>query len=81
MLSSEASRAEAMEQIPALVEEITLTPDAEGLRLDIKGELAGILQLAAAQKGTAASLAGSGRLAEQVQMVAGTGFEPVTFRL
>ena len=81
VLSSEATRAEAMEQVRALVEEITLTPDAEGLRLDIKGELAGILQLASAQKGTAASRVGSGRLAEQVKVVAGTGFEPVTFRL
>ena len=70
-----------MEQVRALVEEITLTPEADGLRIDIKGELAGILQLASAQKATAASQVGSGRLAEQVKMVAGTGFEPVTFRL
>ena len=81
ILQDETKRAEAMEQIRALVEGITITPDAGGLRVELKGELAGILQLASAQKGTAASEVGSGRLAEQVKVVAGIGFEPMTFRL
>ena len=81
VLEVEATRAEAIEQVRALVQTITITPEGAGLKIDIAGELAGILQLASAQKGTAASRVGSGRLAEQVKVVAGTGFEPVTFRL
>ena len=54
-----------------LVEAIILTPENGALRIDLKGELAGILAMA--QKTTAAGEVASGRLAEQIKMVAGTG--------
>jgi site-specific DNA recombinase len=45
----------------------------------LKGELAGILALAADSK-KPGSVRAAG-LAEQIKMVAGIGFEPMTFRL
>ena len=48
---------------------------ADGFRIEVRGELANILSLAA----------GSSRKAEvlheQIKLVAGVGFEPTTFRL
>ena len=57
---------------------IVLTPDAESgeLQIEVRGDLAGILTIALERKKPADGAAGS-----QVEMVAGTGFEPVTFRL
>jgi site-specific DNA recombinase len=56
-----------------------LVPNGKALRIELKGELAGILALAAErQKPGGLSAAG---LAEQIKMVAGRGFEPLTFRL
>ena len=53
-----------------LVEAIILAPENGALRIDLKGELAGILAMA--QKKTAAGEVASGRLVEQIKMVAGT---------
>jgi hypothetical protein len=59
---------------------VVLTPDGQakgGLRIDLGGELAGILALATEYKGV-----GSGSILErQAKLVAGIGFEPMTFRL
>jgi site-specific DNA recombinase len=56
-----------------------LTPEQGRLRIDLKGELAGILALAAGEKKKPGF---EGRaLAEQINLVAGRGFEPLTFRL
>jgi hypothetical protein len=55
-------------------------PDGQaegGLRIDLEGELAGILALATEHKG----VGGGTDLRGQAKLVAGTGFEPVTFRL
>ncbi len=46
-----------------------LTPEGGALRVDLKGELAGILAIT--QNKTAAPGVRSGRLAEQVKMVVG----------
>ena len=57
-----------------------LTPEREALQIDVRGELASILALAEGarrDKGAGAT----GALCAQIKMVAGTGFEPVTFRL
>lgn len=88
-LQQEETRARAAELIRSLVSRIVLTPAADGLRIDLHGDLAGILTIAAA--GTAkpqttnsprSCEAGcSGDLVEQVKMVAGAGFEPAAFRL
>ena len=77
-IQSEDIREEAWEVIRSLVDEILLTPEDGELRIDLKGELAGILSLAAGKKKPDAQL----RIGlEQIKMVAGAGFEPATFRL
>jgi hypothetical protein len=57
-----------------------LTPNEESrkLEIDLYGDLAGILGLAANKNGP---LDESDPTIQQVKLVAGTGFEPVTFRL
>ena len=78
-LNDEDNRAEAADLIRSLVDRITLTPNAEGkLDIDLYGDLAGILSLAAQIEGP---LDESDPSVVQVKMVAGAGFEPATFRL
>ena len=70
-------RAEAAEVLRGLIEEIRLIPENGRLEVELCGALAGILALAADSKKPAAE----GRGGLQATLVAGTGFEPVTFRL
>jgi site-specific DNA recombinase len=72
--------AEARELVRSLVESITLHPDGDGQRIEIRGELAAILALSSGAKDRAAA-GGADALALQVKLVAGIGFEPMTFRL
>ena len=51
-------------------------PEDGQLQIEIAGDLAGILALGDKRKRPARGAGGS-----QVTLVAGTGFEPVTFRL
>jgi len=70
-LHAPSSRDEAFDAIRSLIDEIRLVPDAGVLRIEIKGELAGILDLcreANSKKPGSLSTAG---LAEQIKMVAG----------
>jgi site-specific DNA recombinase len=70
-LHDAGSRDEAFDVIRSLIEEIRLVPVEGELRIEIKGELAGILELCDAranQKPGGLSTAG---LAEQIKMVAG----------
>jgi site-specific DNA recombinase len=60
----------------SLVKEIIPTPEDGELQIDVRGDLAGILSVSLKRNRPAG---GAGRL--QVELVAGTGFEPVTFRL
>jgi hypothetical protein len=53
-----------------LIDEIRLVPEAAELRVELKGELAGILALASDSK-KPGDLSAAG-LAEQIKMVAGT---------
>lgn len=69
-LQDPATRAEAFELIRSLIDEIRLVPDDGELRIELKGELAGILALAAGSK-KPGNLSAAG-LAEQIKMVAGT---------
>ena len=63
--------------VTSLIERIVLIPKGEGkLDIDLYGDLAGILSLAANAN---RPLDESGLL--QDKMVAGAGFEPATFRL
>ena len=52
-------------------------PENGRLEIELQGDLAGILALASDSKKPASGEAGL----VQVTLVAGTGFEPVTFRL
>jgi site-specific DNA recombinase len=78
-LRDPATRDEAFALIRSLVDEIRLVPENGALRVELQGELAGILALAADSK-KPGGLTAAG-LAEQIKMVAGVGFEPTTFRL
>ncbi len=77
-LTGEATRSEAFDIIRSLVEEIRLVPVAGSLRIELAGDLASILGLCSGAKKAAS---GDAVLLEQVKMVAGRGFEPLTFRL
>ncbi len=55
-----------------------LTPEDGELRIDLEGELAGILAMSSGGKKPAAATRGG---LEQIKLVAGVGFEPTTFRL
>ena len=79
--------AEAWELIRGLVEAITLIPEDGALRIEVRGALGAILALAE----DARSVSGprnakrlgcnAEALSVQIKLDAGTGFEPVTFRL
>jgi site-specific DNA recombinase len=72
-LHAPSSRDEAFDLIRSLIEQIRLVPDSGALRIEIKGELAGILELcreADSKKPGGLSTAG---LAEQIKIVAGEG--------
>ncbi|WP_296739687.1 recombinase family protein [Mesorhizobium sp.] len=73
---SEEKRMVASDVIRSLVREIILTPEDGELQIDVHGDLAGILAISLKSKRPAG---GAGR--SQVEMVAGIGFEPMTFRL
>jgi len=77
-LNAEGTKDEAFELIRSLVDEIVLVPVDGELALEIKGDLAGILSLCSKSK-SPSGLEPEGL--EQVKLVAGRGFEPLTFRL
>jgi site-specific DNA recombinase len=79
-LTADANRAEAADILRGLIDRIVLTPNEESkkLEIDLYGDLAGILGLAAKRNGP---LDESDPSVRQVKMVAGVGFEPTTFRL
>ena len=77
-------RAEAAEHLRALIGEIVLTPEPgrEDLRIDLHGDLAGILKIASQKRvrpGKTLDLSESGP--NKIALVAGAGFEPATFGL
>ena len=80
-LNAEGTRAEAVDLLRGLVETIVLTPEAGGYAILLKGDLAGILALAAGTKNGKTAVAGGPSAVSQVSLVAGVGFEPTTFRL
>jgi site-specific DNA recombinase len=70
-------RAQAAEVLRSLIDEVRLVPDNGRLEIELAGDLAGILALAADSKKPVTA----GRDGLQVTLVAGRGFEPLTFRL
>jgi site-specific DNA recombinase len=70
-LQREETRVEAAEIVRSLIDAITLTPENGHLRIDLTGQLAGILALASDSKKPATGV-GDGLLAvEQIKLVAG----------
>ncbi|WP_271593818.1 recombinase family protein [Bradyrhizobium sp. CCBAU 65884] len=82
-LQSEDERAEAAQVCRSLVDRVTLAPDGEELAIILRGDLAAILRFAAGKK-SPDFLSEAGALdvlLSQASVVAGIGFEPMTFRL
>ena len=82
-LGDEDRKVEAVEVLRTLVDQVSLVPEDDGLSIVLRGDLAAILTFAANKKRpdflSEAGLLGD--LISPVSVVAGTGFEPVTFRL
>ena len=68
---------ESMRQV-IRIDEIVLVPEGGELKVELRGDLAGILSLCSASK-SPSGLSPEGL--SQVKLVAGGGFEPPTFRL
>jgi site-specific DNA recombinase len=79
-LNREETRVQAAGALRDLIEAVRLVPENGKLEIELVGELAAILSLCEEQRGGTKN---PRRRAAGVQetMVAGTGFEPVTFRL
>ena len=71
-LQCDETRLEAVEIIRSLVDEIVLTPENGELRIDLKGELAGILAMSTDSKKPAAATRDG---FEQIKMVAGARYQ------
>jgi site-specific DNA recombinase len=72
-LTDPISRDEAFDTIRSLIEKIRLVPENNELRIEIKGELGGILSLCEASDATKPGLEGRAVAgAEQIELVAGT---------
>jgi site-specific DNA recombinase len=76
-LQSAESRMEASDALRGLIESIVLTPEEGQLRIELRGNLAAMLTVAQQTKRSPEGV----DLSMPVQMVAGAGFEPVTFGL
>ena len=76
----DALKAQAFERIRSLIDTVVLKPESGDLAIHLRGEFASMPELSAGAETQKAS-AGVSEEALQIKMVAGTGFEPVTFRL
>jgi len=86
LLQAGPDGAEALEAVRDLIERIVLTPspDGRGFEVELLGEIAAMIRLATGDKPSAQRAREAGGLdlfSSSVKVVAGTGFEPVTFRL
>ena len=70
-------RSEAAQALRELIDEVRLIPEDGRLEIELLGDLAGILALSADSKKPVTEY----RDGLQVTLVAGIGFEPMTFRL
>ncbi|RWL89325.1 MAG: recombinase family protein [Mesorhizobium sp.] len=82
-LKNEDGKAQAAEVFRTLVDQVTLVPDKAELAILLRGDLAAILRFAANKKNpdVLSEVGVVDDLLSQGSLVAGTGFEPVTFRL
>ncbi len=76
---------EALDAIRSLIDRIEVRPgaNAKGVEIELIGEIASMIRLglAESQGSTRAHGSDADLFASSVKVVAGTGFEPVTFRL
>ena len=72
--------AATMKSVGRFIDEIRLVPESDANRIELHGELSATLGLAGRSNSKSPSMFARA-LSEQVKLVAGTGFEPVTFRL
>ena len=83
-LSDPAVRVQAAEAMRSLISEIRMIPTADapdGHRIEVVGDLAGILALSEPDMTKPPRFARGCNSVESGTMVAGAGFEPATFRL
>jgi hypothetical protein len=80
-LSNDETRTEAAEIVRSHIEAIQLVPQDGRLSIYLKGDLAGILTLAADKRKPGQNKPLSQLEKAQVKVVAGAGFEPAAFRL
>jgi len=73
VLGQGADRDRAMELIRSLIEEVRLTPAGGTLHVELRGELAGILELCGNGNKKPGTLSGTG-LSQQIKLVAGAGY-------
>jgi hypothetical protein len=70
LTSDDATRAEATDILRSLIDAIILVPEGGSLKIELRGDLAGILAVAAKEK----SPSRTDGLASQVEVVAGTRY-------
>jgi site-specific DNA recombinase len=75
-LTAADTRSSAAEALRALIDEIRVTPEGSGQVIEIVGELSSLLQLSGSKNAAFVTEA-----ARSTKLVAGRGFEPLTFRL
>lgn len=81
LLQEEATGTEAVEIIRSLIDQVILRPTTEGgLEIELVGDLAPMVEVALGEDSNKKTALPDG-LRRSVKVVAGTGFEPVTFRL
>ena len=73
--------AEARELVRGLVERVTLHPEGDGQRVEVRGELAAILSLAQGAKRAGGGVGSVAVLCEQIKLVAGAGYHLYRTRL
>jgi site-specific DNA recombinase len=76
-LEDPAVRQESIEIIQSMIESVVVTPRPEGFDIEVVGEIGAILALVDGKQ----KLPDAGHPGSSLSVVAGTGFEPVTFRL
>jgi site-specific DNA recombinase len=83
LLGNDATRTEAVDIIRSLVDEVRFRPIAgDGLEVRLVGDLARMVHLAEqSNENSPISGAVHEEFAGSVKLVAGIGFEPMTFRL
>jgi site-specific DNA recombinase len=72
-------RDEALQVLRGLVERVSIGPAEKGLEVEIVGEIAKMVELGTGNKAKRATL--DEAMTRSVKVVAGRGFEPLTFRL